>query len=259
MRESRVYFSSYGTMYVSEAVSFIIGSDFTNLFLKWVYPFGRCLVELSSQYPLISGFYKLLAVCILKADERGYFGKMESSLSMKAIGNTKEIEIPSQGDTIFGYMISQQDHDLCKDLFYKYLQEVLISSRCYKLDLLVSCLRLCLLAPSPIINIASLVGPMICALKIGLRHCPLENVAMDSLETWHRLHPNKIEPWLQQIVPYFNSYLIHFERKFRWGLLNMFEFAFKTFLALLEVIVIFWFQTLIFYKYSVLVAWLGIP
>jgi hypothetical protein len=100
--------------------SYRCSSDFTNLFLKWVYPFGRCLVELSSQYPLISGFYKLLAICILKADERGYFGKMESSLSMKEIGSTKEIENPLQGDTVFGDMISQQDRDLCKDLFHKY-------------------------------------------------------------------------------------------------------------------------------------------
>jgi hypothetical protein len=138
---------------------------------------------------------------------------MESSLSMKEIDSTKEIENPSQGDTVFGDMISQQDQDFCKDLFHKYLQEVITYSKHYKLKLLVSCLRLCLLAPPPIINIESLVGPMISALKIGLRHCPLENVAMDSLDTWHRLHPNKLEPWLQQIVPYFNSYLIHFERK----------------------------------------------
>eukprot|EP01018_Ginkgo_biloba_P019266 Gb_14395 [translate_table: standard] len=40
-------------------------------------------------------------------------------------------------------------------------------------------------------------------------HCPLAMVAMDSLEKWHELHPEKIEPWLPQILPCFNHYLVN--------------------------------------------------
>ncbi|KAH9308157.1 hypothetical protein KI387_036068, partial [Taxus chinensis] len=64
--------------------------DFTDLFIKWVYPFGRFLVELSSQYPLISGFYKLLAVSIHKAEERAYFGKLEASPIVKTTDSVNE-------------------------------------------------------------------------------------------------------------------------------------------------------------------------
>ncbi len=48
-------------------------SPFANLFLKWTYPFGRTIIELSSGYPLISGFYKLLAATIKLADSKNYF------------------------------------------------------------------------------------------------------------------------------------------------------------------------------------------
>jgi len=41
------------------------------LLQKWTHPFGRCVIELSSRYPLISGFYKLLAVTI--TDHEGCF------------------------------------------------------------------------------------------------------------------------------------------------------------------------------------------
>ena len=54
-------------------------------FPKWVLPFGRLLVELSSNYPLLSGFYKLLAVLIKAADKYGYFKNVTQPVSMDNI------------------------------------------------------------------------------------------------------------------------------------------------------------------------------
>lgn len=49
------------------------GRPYAQLFQKWTYTFGRKIIELSSRYPLISGFYKLLAVTITTADSVGFF------------------------------------------------------------------------------------------------------------------------------------------------------------------------------------------
>lgn len=59
---------------------------------------------------------------------------------------------------------------LCQDLFQRYIQEVLISSRRYKLELLASCLRLCLSSSPSLISLPQLVEPLKVALKMGLRY-----------------------------------------------------------------------------------------
>jgi DNA-binding SARP family transcriptional activator len=69
-----------------------------------------------------------------------------------------------------GAFVSHEDRRLCMELFRKYLREVLVASKRYKLELLAACLRLCLSAPPALIEIAPLVQPMRNALKIGLRY-----------------------------------------------------------------------------------------
>lgn len=69
-----------------------------------------------------------------------------------------------------GAFVSHEDRRLCMELFHKYLREVLIASKRYKLELLAACLRLCLSAPPALIEIAPLIQPMRNALKIGLRY-----------------------------------------------------------------------------------------
>ena len=43
------------------------------MFSKWVYSFGREAVVLSSRHPLISSFYKLLAIDFSICKQLGYF------------------------------------------------------------------------------------------------------------------------------------------------------------------------------------------
>lgn len=66
--------------------------------------------------------------------------------------------------------VLEEDRRLCKELFRKYLQEVLVASRRYKLELLAACLRLCLSAPPLLVGIASIIPSLRNALKIGLRY-----------------------------------------------------------------------------------------
>ena len=67
----------------------------------------------------------------------------------------------------------EENRRLCKELFGKYLQEVLVASRRYTLELLAACLHLCLSAPPTLLGIGGIVPPLRNALKIGLRY-PLQ-------------------------------------------------------------------------------------
>jgi DNA-dependent protein kinase catalytic subunit len=154
-----------------EFVQDLLSGPFANLFLKWTYPFGRTIIELSSGYPLISGFYKLLAVTIKLADSKNYF--LPGCLTSSGGDNmqvSQDIEVDINGSSNAGAFVSHEDRRLCMELFRKYLREVLVASKRYKLELLAACLRLCLSAPPALIEIAPLIQPMRNALKIGLRY-----------------------------------------------------------------------------------------
>ena len=43
------------------------------MFERWVYSFGHQIILLSSKFPLVSGFYKLLAVCMKICSKLKYF------------------------------------------------------------------------------------------------------------------------------------------------------------------------------------------
>ena len=42
-------------------------------FKPWILPFGRKIVTMSSKYPYVSGFYKLLAICFTICKKSQYF------------------------------------------------------------------------------------------------------------------------------------------------------------------------------------------
>jgi len=109
-------------------------------------------------------------------------------------------------------VVLEEDRRLCKQLFSKYLQEVLVASRRYKLELLAACLRLCLSAPPVLVGIAAIVPSLKNALKIGLRYLPLAEVALDALERWQKAFPDQLQEWLPQIVPCLNDYLFDVEK-----------------------------------------------
>lgn len=56
----------------------------TDTFTKWIYVFGKELISRSSNYPLISGFYKLLAIVLKVAGKEKYFDVLSNSVSSTA-------------------------------------------------------------------------------------------------------------------------------------------------------------------------------
>ena len=53
-------------------------------FTKWMYTFGRSVIEYSTDRPLVSGFYKLLSVCMTISTTSSYF-----KVSSRSLGNCK--------------------------------------------------------------------------------------------------------------------------------------------------------------------------
>ena len=72
------------------------------------------------------------------------------------------------------------DRAQCTALFRRFLREVLVAARRYKLEHLSACLQMCLAAPTALLDIRQLVGPMQSALTMGLRY-PRQSSCSDLL------------------------------------------------------------------------------
>ncbi|OAE24558.1 hypothetical protein AXG93_2415s1380 [Marchantia polymorpha subsp. ruderalis] len=115
-----------------------LSRPYAHLFMKWVHPFSCCVMELSHQYPLISGNYKLLTITITGADSIGFF---QSKDLCKVSGHDADEMVTEEEWKVLlrapkdqlepqrGLPVSSEHQRLCQQLFRHYLQEVLVASR----------------------------------------------------------------------------------------------------------------------------------
>ncbi|KAL3698516.1 hypothetical protein R1sor_012592 [Riccia sorocarpa] len=149
-----------------------LSRSFAHLFMKWVYPFSCCVMELSHQYPLISGNYKLLTVTLKVADSKSFFRSFDAceNYASDAKGMASEEEwkslfkVSKDEETEGGPSVSKEHQALCLHLFRRYLREY-------------------------------------------CTYPPLASVAMDALERWHQLHPRELEQWLPIITRCLSDYI----------------------------------------------------
>lgn len=47
-------------------------------FERWIYIFGKEILLKSNQYPLVSGFYKLLTICMKMSEKCHYFDSIDN-------------------------------------------------------------------------------------------------------------------------------------------------------------------------------------
>ncbi|EDV28309.1 uncharacterized protein TRIADDRAFT_20924, partial [Trichoplax adhaerens] len=162
----------------------------TEFFLPWIFPFGKNLVLLSTRLPLVSGFYKLLEICMTISSSLSYF---EVIITFTDKDKAESI-----------------DKYLCYLLYYKFYKEVLVRLKQYKDDLHVSCLSLILALPYQLIqdDMALIIPAIKVSMNIGLSYLPLANAAIDALERWSSdLPQNIIGPYFSDILPCFDDYL----------------------------------------------------
>ncbi|RKO88463.1 hypothetical protein BDK51DRAFT_26592, partial [Blyttiomyces helicus] len=168
-------------------------------FRRWGYLVGEKWIELSTKYPLVSGFYKLFGVCLQLCGEIGYFeGVLMPGLAPDAHEGTDDEVAATATD------VQRSSYKL----FTKYIKEVVVRSAQFKDDLLAASIRLALSAPLELTSLKDLVPPLQSALRLGLSHPPLAVVALDALETWITALPRAvISNVLQQILPGLADYL----------------------------------------------------
>lgn len=147
-------------------------------FSRWVYVFGRSIMSLSSRHPLVSGFYKLFALCLNLAERTGYFEARSADGATEAAAAT----------------VSSREVEACRTMFRKFLGEVSARLHQFKDDLLVrdpclrnivtnppqaSCLRLFLSAPKELISLEEVIVPLQMTFSLGLSFLPLAYVGVE--------------------------------------------------------------------------------
>ncbi|XP_028288750.1 DNA-dependent protein kinase catalytic subunit isoform X2 [Parambassis ranga] len=157
-------------------------------FQSWMYPLSHELILHSIRNPLVSGFYKLLSVTMKIAKKIKYY---------QGVG----LRSSPQSDPI---------KSVCFALFSKFGKEVCVRMKQYKDELLASCLTFVLSLHHNIVALdIKAYGPALeTALKLGLSHTPLANVALDALEDWSSYIPlETMQPCYTSILPLLDGYL----------------------------------------------------
>ncbi|KAM6971354.1 DNA-dependent protein kinase catalytic subunit isoform 1-T1 [Tautogolabrus adspersus] len=159
-------------------------------FQSWVYPLSHELILHSIRNPLVSGFYKLLSV------------NMKISKRIKYYQGVGLKNSPSpHSDSVKSASFA---------LFSKFGKEVCVRMKQYKDELLASCLTFVLSLHHNIValDIKAYCPALEAALKLGLSHVPLANVALDALEDWSsNIAPETMQPCYSNILPLLDGYL----------------------------------------------------
>jgi DNA-dependent protein kinase catalytic subunit len=173
------------------------------LFEKWIYIFAKEVIIKSNQFPLVSGFYKLLGVTLKVSDQLKYFEQMDEAAAPELDAMTDIDDEPASAVT----NMDLQTKRVCFTLISKFIQEVETRMKQYKDELLASCLSLVLSVPKAFVTIADKVSSLQLCLKLGESYWPLACVALDALEQWTKSLAAQLRPHLSRILPSFNSYL----------------------------------------------------
>ncbi|XP_070783882.1 DNA-dependent protein kinase catalytic subunit [Enoplosus armatus] len=159
-------------------------------FQSWMYPLSHELILHSIRNPLVSGFYKLLSVTMKIAKRIKYY---------QGVGLRSSTS--PQSDTV---------KSACFALFSRFGKEVCVRMKQYKDELLASCLTFVLSLHHNIValDIKAYCPALEAALKLGLSHVPLANVALDALEDWSSHIPSEtMQPCYTNILPLLDGYL----------------------------------------------------
>uniref|UniRef100_UPI0037E8F3E7 DNA-dependent protein kinase catalytic subunit n=1 Tax=Semicossyphus pulcher TaxID=241346 RepID=UPI0037E8F3E7 len=159
-------------------------------FQSWVFPLSHELILHSIRNPLVSGFYKLLSVTMRISKRIKFY----QGVGLKA-------STSPQSDPV---------RSACFALFSKFGKEVCVRMKQYKDELLASCLTFVLSLHHNIValDIKAYCPALEAALKLGLSHVPLANIALDALEDWSsHIAMETMQPCYTNILPLLDGYL----------------------------------------------------
>ncbi|XP_071960307.1 DNA-dependent protein kinase catalytic subunit-like [Antedon mediterranea] len=169
------------------------------LFEQWLLKFSQEIIIMSTQKPLISGFYKLLAVCMTCAQRISYFEDCND-------GNEDSMDIAYTQKQ----EVSQNERKICFTLFTKFSLEVLTRLKLFKHDLLLACLNYVLSLPYKIVEdiLEQLIPVMKITFNLGLGYLKIAETGLSALKTWTSNIPqHKLRPLYNEVLPIFDDYL----------------------------------------------------
>lgn len=191
-----------------EFCKLILPSTHINHFENWVYFFTKEMIMKSIQYPLVSGFYKLIKIAMGISDEIGYFrdigesGELKNQNSLQSDGEPNENILSSSIET----------RRMCFSITSKYIKELIIRLRQYKDELLGSCLQLVLSMPHQFVEVTTYLPCLQIAFKMGLGYLPLSEIGLDAVEYWHEHKKTEFLANLSNILPFMNDFLLMSQR-----------------------------------------------
>lgn len=168
---------------VSDLYVDVLQSANKNLFKTWVQRFLNKMMVKSKKYPLVSGFYKLLAVGLKISNDLRYFD---------------------------GDRLAREDVRLCYDTIRDSVTNIISKVKLYKDDLKISCIKVILSTPVSIISgmLINVVPVMVSLFTLGRSNLELAEIGMDALELWSKeIKQEEFDPFLGEILPHLDSYL----------------------------------------------------
>ncbi|KAK4881292.1 hypothetical protein RN001_004611 [Aquatica leii] len=153
------------------------------IFKFWIIIYINRILNYSLKYPLVSGFYKLLASCLKNCEKLNYFN------------DSNRIN---------------EDVQMCHYSLVKFSEDVLCRMKQYKGDLQIACLHLIMAMPVSVIQevLPSISSAFLVLFTIGRSYLPLAHLGIDALEKWvKQLSANDIEPILKEVLSSLDSYL----------------------------------------------------
>ncbi|EAL66880.2 DNA-dependent protein kinase subunit [Dictyostelium discoideum AX4] len=199
----------------------------TELFVQWIYIFGKEMISFSKKYPLISGFYKLVQIVMQICKSQKYFNELQQDDNINSVIFNNQIideQLQQQQDIMdiddtdnnsnsnnkINKKLTnslEEDKNNCFILFKKYIKEVSNFISHYKDELLSSCIELLLSLPKQLISIPLLVPIANLAFQYGISYLPLAHVGLNAIEYWNLVVPDQVHKHLDQLLPSLNDYL----------------------------------------------------
>ncbi|BFZ03143.1 hypothetical protein BsWGS_06182 [Bradybaena similaris] len=183
----------------------LLVSNHWRLFSRWVYTYTHTLIVMSTRHPLVSGFYKLLAVTMTLANKLNFFKSCSKDQPLASPSNDEQMEVDEEDADDNG-----TEKNAAYQLIKKFSKEVLVRMKQYRDDLLASCLTLILSLPKEVIadQMTDIIPAIKTTFTIGLSYLPLANVGLSALEYWcQHLPASVLEPYYSEFLPCLDAYL----------------------------------------------------
>ncbi|KAK5649277.1 hypothetical protein RI129_000306 [Pyrocoelia pectoralis] len=155
----------------------------SEIFEVWINQYINQIIYKSLEYPLVSGFYKLLTSCLQVCEKLNYFDRVN---------------------------LEKEDVKMSYNSILRFVEDMLWKMKQYKGDLQIACLRVLLATPTIIIKeiLPKATSAFTVLFSVGRSYLYIADLGVDVLEKWFKNIPaTEMEPFLIQVLPSLDSYL----------------------------------------------------